>query len=162
MREIANLVMIMGTRDDIAEVPKGQQHVIHNVHGSDRQVRLLRPGRLPQAARTRRTYPICIGWPRQGHGVFVNPALTEPFGLTLLEAGATGLPIVATNDGGPRDIIANCDNGLLIDPMDGEAIEKALLRALTEPEQWQKWSEAGIHGTRKHYSWSNHAATLPA
>ncbi len=53
-------------------------------------------------------------------GVFINPALTEPFGLTLLEAGATGLPIVATNDGGPRDIIANCRNGLLIDPLDGQ------------------------------------------
>ncbi len=41
--------------------------------------------------------------------------------------------------------------------MDGEAIEKALLRVLTEPDQWTKWSEAGIHGTRQHYSWSQHA-----
>ncbi len=56
------------------------------------------------------------------NGVFINPALTEPFGLTLLEAGATGLPIVATNDGGPRDIIANCRNGLLIDPLDARTL----------------------------------------
>ena len=90
-------------------------------------------------------------------GVFINPALTEPFGLTLLEAGATGLPIVATNDGGPGDIIANCHNGLLIDPLDAEAIERALLRVLTEPEQWSEWSANGIHGTREHYAWSNHA-----
>ncbi len=93
----------------------------------------------------------------QGHGVFINPALTEPFGLTLLEAGATGLPIVATSDGGPRDIISNCNNGLLIDPHDSDEIERALLRALTETDQWQLWSEAGINGTRKHYSWKNHA-----
>ncbi len=90
-------------------------------------------------------------------GVFINPALTEPFGLTLLEAGATGLPIVATNDGGPRDIIANCRNGLLIDPLDSQAIELRLLRTLTEPEQWAEWSANGIRGTREHYSWSNHA-----
>ena len=45
-------------------------------------------------------------------GVFINPALTEPFGLTLLEAGATGLPIVATNDGGPRDIICQLSQRL--------------------------------------------------
>mgnify|MGYP000069541195 CR=1 FL=1 len=44
-------------------------------------------------------------------GVFINPALTEPFGLTLLEAAASGLPVVATENGGPVDIIANCKNG---------------------------------------------------
>ena len=79
------------------------------------------------------------------------------FGLTLLEAAATGLPIVATNDGGPRDIIANCQNGLLVDPLDPEAIEKSLLRMLTEPKQWDDWSEKGAAGAKKHYSWANHA-----
>ncbi len=157
LREAANLVMIMGTRDDIAILPKGQRRVIHNVmdlidkydlYGQIAYPKRHQPSDVPDLYRLA----------AQGHGVFINPALTEPFGLTLLEAGATGLPIVATNDGGPRDIIANCDNGLLVDPMDGAAIEKALLRALTEPEQWKKWSEAGIHGTRKHYSWSNHVA----
>ena len=93
----------------------------------------------------------------KSRGVFINPALTEPFGLTLLEAGACGLPIIATSDGGPRDIISNCNNGLLIDPHDSGEIERALLRTLTEPDQWQQWSEAGITGTRKHYSWKNHA-----
>ena len=39
-----------------------------------------------------------------------------------------------------------------------DAIEQALLRALTEPEQWQQWSTAGIQGTRKHYSWHAHAS----
>lgn len=37
-------------------------------------------------------------------GVFVNPALVEPFGLTLIEAAAYGLPMVATKNGGPVDI----------------------------------------------------------
>ena len=50
-------------------------------------------------------------------GIFVNSALTEPFGLTLIEAAASGLPIVATEDGGPQDIIANCKNGELVDPL---------------------------------------------
>lgn len=35
-------------------------------------------------------------------GVFVNPALVEPFGLTILEATASGIPVVATKDGGLR------------------------------------------------------------
>jgi sucrose-phosphate synthase len=91
------------------------------------------------------------------HGVFVNPALTEPFGLTLLEAAASGLPVVATNDGGPMDIIANCQNGLLIDPLDNDAIEKALLRVLMEPKHWEEWSANGIRGAHEFYTWKMHA-----
>ena len=56
-------------------------------------------------------YRLCA----ESRGVFVNPALVEPFGLTLIEASACGLPIVATNDGGPVDIVTNCDNGILVD-----------------------------------------------
>ena len=66
----------------------------------------------------------------QTRGVFVNPALTEPFGLTLLEAAATGVPLVATNDGGPQDIIGTCNNGLLVDALDSDAIGKAIRDAL--------------------------------
>ena len=55
--------------------------------------------------------PAIYRWAALHRGLFVNPALTEPFGLTLLEAAACGLPMVATDDGGPRDILARCDNG---------------------------------------------------
>jgi sucrose-phosphate synthase len=156
LRRRANLVMILGTRDDFRELPRGQQTVIGNVlhlidkydlYGKVAYPKTHQPSEVPDLYRLT----------ARGHGVFINPALTEPFGLTLLEAGATGLPIVATNDGGPRDIISNCENGMLIDPLDPDEIERALLRVLTEPELWQRWSQNGIDGTRKHYSWSNHA-----
>ncbi|MCA9086339.1 MAG: HAD-IIB family hydrolase [Planctomycetaceae bacterium] len=156
LQRLANLVLVMGTREDLKELPAAQQRVINGVlqlidrydlYGRVAYPKMVTPGHVPNL------YRLAV----QSKGVFVNPALTEPFGLTLLEAGATGLPIVATNDGGPRDIIANCDNGLLIDPVDRECIEKALLRTLTEPEQWLQWSRRGIEGVRKHYSWSNHA-----
>ena len=52
----------------------------------------------------------------------MNPALTEPFGLTLIEAAACGLPVVATNDGGPIDILGRCRNGLLVDVSSSEAL----------------------------------------
>ncbi|NLX12715.1 MAG: HAD-IIB family hydrolase [Phycisphaerales bacterium] len=89
-------------------------------------------------------------------GVFVNPAWTEPFGLTLLEAAAGGLPVVATHDGGPRDIIAHCRNGQLIDPQNAKAIGEACLKAITNPTQWTKWSKNGMKGVREHYSWPAH------
>lgn len=156
LQEAANLVLVMGTREDLRDLPKAQRSIINNVlhlidrydlYGKVAYPKSHLPSDVPELYRLAA---------RSG-GVFINPALTEPFGLTLLEAGASGLPIVATNDGGPRDIIANCRNGLLIDPLDGEAIEKALLRVLTEKDSWENWSQNGIRGTRAHYSWSHHA-----
>lgn len=152
----ANLVMLLGTRDDLRELAPGQRRVllnvltlidVYNLYGKVAYPKTHVPTDVPALYRLATTL----------RGVFVNPAITEPFGLTLLEAGASGLPLVATHDGGPRDIIANCHNGLLIDPLDDVAIEKALLRMLTEPDQWAKWSANGITGTREHYSWKRHA-----
>ncbi len=156
LRRHANLVLVMGTREDITELPKPQQAIMNNVlqlidkydlYGSVAYPKTHAPGDVPELYRLAAS----------NRGVFINPALTEPFGLTLLEAGAVGLPIVATNDGGPRDIIANCRNGLLIDPLNQKEIEHALSRMLTEPEQWKDWAENGIRGTREHYAWSHHA-----
>ncbi|MCA9131682.1 MAG: HAD-IIB family hydrolase [Planctomycetales bacterium] len=155
LQQRANLVLVMGSRDDLRDLPKSQQAVINNVlHLIDKY------DLYGKVAYPKHNPPDVADLYRLGtlrRGVFVNPALTEPFGLTLLEAGATGLPIVATHDGGPRDIIANCQNGLLIDPLDGPAIERALLTVLSEPEQWTLWSKNGIEGTRQHYAWQQHA-----
>lgn len=156
LRQLANLVLVMGRRDDLRELAPGQRRVlqnvlnlidVHDLYGHVAYPKSHQPSDIPELYR----------WAARHRGLFVNPALTEPFGLTLLEAAASGLPIIATHDGGPRDIISNCQNGLLIDPLDVTAMEHALLRPLTEPEQWQQWSENGITGVRKHYSWATHA-----
>ena len=155
LRASANLCLIMGTRGDLADLPRSQSSIIQDIlllidkydlYGHVAYPKTHRPNDVAELYR----YATSL------RGVFVNAALTEPFGLTLLEAGATGLPIVATNDGGPRDIIGNCQNGILVDPLSSADIEHALMRMLTEPDQWDTWSKNGINGTRKHYSWSNH------
>ncbi|MEO1334290.1 MAG: glycosyltransferase, partial [Myxococcota bacterium] len=156
LQEKANLVLVMGARDDVTSGPPGQRRVLthilslidkYDLYGKVAYPKSHPPNAVPglyrRAATTR--------------GVFVNPALTEPFGLTLLEAAATGLPVVATNDGGPRDILANCQHGLLVDPLSRKSIEHALLRSLTEPEQWDQWSANGIKNAPAHYSWRRHA-----
>jgi len=63
---------------------------------------------------------------------------------------------VATEDGGPRDIIDNCHNGLLIDPLEPESIIDALLKVLQDKMLWKKLSEEGLQGVRENYSWDAH------
>lgn len=155
LRELANLVLIMGRRDNIRDLSAGQRRVIYNVLGLIDLYNLYGHVAYPKTHHPN-DIPELYRWAAKRRGVFVNPALTEPFGLTLLEAAASGLPIIATQDGGPTDIIGNCQNGLLVDPTDTQAIEHALLRALTEPDQWNTWSQNGIQGVREHYSWQTH------
>ncbi len=152
----ANLLLVLGTRDDLRELPSGQQKVLRNIlalidvydlYGMVSYPKQHLPEEVPDLYRL----------VHQRKGVFINPALTEPFGLTLLEAAGSGVPVVATNDGGPMDIIANCRNGLLVDPLDPREIEHALLRMLTEPEAWEEWSQHGLEGARSYYTWANHA-----
>jgi len=156
LRNESNLLLIMGTRDDLRELPKGQRNVllqvlklidVYDLYGHIAYPKTHHPSDVPNLYR----------YAKQTGGVFINAALTEPFGLTLLEAAATGLPVVATNDGGPRDILSNCQNGILVDPLDDHEIENALLRMITDREQWQEWSDNGLKGATEHYSWSNHA-----
>ncbi|MCA9111531.1 MAG: HAD-IIB family hydrolase, partial [Planctomycetaceae bacterium] len=156
LQEQANLVMLMGSRDDLRTMEPAQQKIVQEILTLVDVYDLYGKMAYPKAHESADVHDLYRLAAKQ-RGVFINPALTEPFGLTLLEAAASGLPIVATNDGGPRDIIANCQNGQLIDPLDTHEIEHALLRALNEAELWEKWSANGITGTREHYSWSNHA-----
>jgi len=151
----ANLVLIMGSRDDLREMPPGQRNVLQNVLTLIDVYDLYGKVAYPKQHKSA-DVPALYRAVTRTRGVFVNAAMTEPFGLTLLEAAASGAPIVATNDGGPSDIIANCKNGMLVDPFDPKAIEKALLHTLIEPGQWEEWSEAGVENVHKHYSWDRH------
>ncbi len=151
----ANLVLVMGSRDDIRHMPPGQRMVLTNILTLVDVYNLYGKVAYPKQ-HTAEDVPALYRMVTKSRGVFINAALTEPFGLTLLEAAASGAPIIATNDGGPRDIIANCDNGILVDPLDPHAIEQALMHALIEPQQWLAWSEAGLRNVHKHYAWERH------
>lgn len=67
----------------------------------------------------------------------------EPFGLTLIEAAAHGVPIVATTHGGPVDIVATLRCGQLVEPTDTAAIAAAVTRIITDRQLWDRYSEAG-------------------
>lgn len=155
LRQMANLVLVVGNRDDIREMESGTQQVLN-----DMLIAIDNHDLYGQVAYPKHHQPddvsILYRLATMSKGVFVNPALTEPFGLTLIEAAACGLPVVATEDGGPRDIIENCRNGYLVDPLDKNAISSELLKVLSDSKEWQIFSSNGIEGVNRHYSWHAH------
>ncbi len=158
LQELANLVIIAGSREDIRDMDEGAQTVFTDLLLTIDAYDLYGRVALPKRHGSDEVPAIYRLAARSG-GVFINPALTEPFGLTLLEAAASGLPLVATENGGPVDIIGNCGNGLLVNPLDPDAIAAALTRILREPETWRRFCENGLAGVREHYSWQAHAET---
>jgi sucrose-phosphate synthase len=89
-------------------------------------------------------------------GVFVNATPGENFGLTILEAAACGLPVVASPTGGPKEIISNCENGLLVNVDDPSAIADALKKIIAYQNVWNNYSSNGIRATNEQYSWTAH------
>ena len=158
LQEVANLLIVAGSRDDIRDMEVGAQSVFTNILLLIDSYDLYGKVAVPKkhsADDVPDIYRLVVS----SQGVFINPALTEPFGLTLLEAAASGLPIVATENGGPVDIIENCKNGELIDPLDKSAITEALLKLLKNKNRWLQVAKNGIEGVRKHYSWHAHVNT---
>jgi sucrose-phosphate synthase len=156
LQEAANLLIIAGNREDIRDMDSGAQSVLTNILLLIDSYNLYGRVAVPKQHRPE-DVPAIYRLVAASGGVFINPALTEPFGLTLLEAAASGLPVVATENGGPVDIIANCRNGELVAPLDKEAIERALLKLLRHRQVWQAAARNGLEGVARHYSWPAHA-----
>ncbi|WP_308388764.1 HAD family hydrolase [Acidithiobacillus sp. AMEEHan] len=151
----ANLVIIAGNREDIRDMPAGLRQVLtemlflidcYNLYGKVAYPRQHSPEDVPDLYR----------WAADLGGVFINPALTEPFGLTLIEAAACGLPVLATENGGPKDIITNCNNGLLINPLDTDEMSSKLLAILNDARNRRHYAQNGVAAVRRHYTWPAH------
>jgi sucrose-phosphate synthase len=161
LQKAANLVIVAGNRDDIHELDSGAQQVLTDVLLLIDLYDLYGRAAYPKHHRADEV-PVLYQIAAASRGVFINPALTEPFGLTLIEAAASGLPIVATEDGGPIDIIKHCQNGILIDPLDKQDIIKALLKVISDRSRWRRLAKNGIDGVTEHYSWHAHAESYMA
>lgn len=155
LRHKANLVIFAGTRQQIdsgePEASRVWNQLIQLIDDYD----LYGCVALPKY-HTLDQIPVIYRWAVERRGVFVNPALSEPFGLTLLEAAAVGLPVVSTQDGGPVDILRRCKHGELVSPTDINAIGAASNHLVSNAVDWQRYSTNGYRNV-EFYTWERHA-----
>jgi glycosyltransferase involved in cell wall biosynthesis len=94
--------------------------------------------------------------------LYVWPAINEAFGMALLEAQASGLPVVAGNAGGVGDVVASGVTGLLVPPGDADAFAAALRRLILDPEATAAMAVAARAKTRRDHDLLAAAARLAA
>lgn len=151
----ANLVLIAGNRGELNALGSGARRVLRNLMLMIDKYNLYGFVAYPKH-HLPKDIPDLYRLAAFSKGVFVNPAFNEPFGLTLIEAAASGLPIVATNDGGPRDIISYCNNGTLIDPKNSIKLGEDILSIISNNYKWGSFSSNGIKGVNENFSWESH------
>ncbi len=97
-------------------------------------------------------------------GAFVQPAVFEAFGLTVIEAMASGLPTFATRFGGPQEIIEHGFSGFHIDPNHGdqaaELMAQFLFRCRARPSYWKEISRAALRRVEERYTWTRYAERM--
>ena len=97
-------------------------------------------------------------------GAFVQPALFEAFGLTVIEAMTTGLPTFATCYGGPSEIIEDQVSGFHISPDHGQEAAEIMVeffkKCKDDPDHWLAISENAIRRVEEKYTWKLYAQRL--
>jgi len=86
-----------------------------------------------------------------GASLFVLPSLTEGISLTLLEAMARGLPVIATRVGGNPEVVVDGETGLLVPAKAVDEMARAMLRLLGDPGEGRRMGQAGRHRVEVHF-----------
>ncbi|NMG58000.1 sucrose synthase [Geitlerinema sp. P-1104] len=164
LQEHYNLIFIAGKlreeesddAEEIAEMRKLYESIErYNLHGKFRWLGV----RLPKVD-SGEVYRVIA----DRRGVFVQPALFEAFGLTILEAMISGLPTFGTQFGGPLEIIQDKINGFYINPTNLEEMAQKLVDFATKcqqnPDYWLEISQKGMDRVYTTYTWQIHTSRL--
>jgi len=164
LREFANLLVVAGyvdvnsSDDDEERAQISLMHELMNTHNLDPHVRWV-------GCRLDKTFAgELYRYIADRQGIFVQPALFEAFGLTVIEAMSCGLPTFATCFGGPLEIIHHGVSGFHIDPNHGERVAQQIAnffdRCKTDDTYWRQISNAGIQRVQQRYTWELYAERM--
>lgn len=156
LQAMANLAIFAGVRRDITQMPADEQDILTNLLLLLDKYDLYGKMAIPKKNDPRLEVPEIYRVAARKKGVFVNATPGENFGLTIVEAAACGLPVVASPTGGPKEILEHCQNGLLVDVESPEAIADALKKIIADQSVWENYSSNGIVASSHDYSWPAH------
>jgi spore coat protein SA len=123
-------------------------------------------GRLPAQLADRVSFPGPIAHDQLPDryckaAMFVHPSVwDEPFAISVLEAMAAGLPVVATRTGGTPELVEDGVNGLLVERNDPRALAEAMLRLLRDEALCKKLGNAARQSMTNQFSWERAAGSL--
>jgi len=86
--------------------------------------------------------------------ILVVPSWYEPFGLVILEAMYRGVPVVASNAGGPREILNHGETGIIFPARNVDALSNALILLLKNPPLRRRMAFAALKEVRRKWLWS--------
>eukprot|EP00884_Botryococcus_braunii_P012793 jgi/Botrbrau1/21514/Bobra.174_2s0018.2 len=164
LRGLVNLVIVGGVVDPQASHDKEEKECCLKMHEVIEKYNLDGQFRWIVAQKNRVRNGELYRYIADTRGAFVQPALYEAFGLTVIEAMTCGLPTFATNQGGPAEIIKHNISGFHIDPYHGAAAAELMAdffeRAKQDMSEWEQVSEEALKRIYSRYTWNIYADRL--
>ncbi|XP_028800601.1 sucrose synthase 6 isoform X1 [Neltuma alba] len=164
LRNLVNLVIVGGFFDPSKSKDREEMEEIKKMHALIDKYQLSGQFRWIAAQTNRHRNGELYRCIADTKGAFVQPALYEAFGLTVIEAMNCGLPTFATNQGGPAEIIVDGISGFHIDPLHGDESSNKIAdffeTCKTDSTHWNKISSAGLRRINECYTWEIYANRL--
>ncbi|KHN24168.1 sucrose synthase 5-like [Glycine soja] len=161
LRKMVNLVIVGGFFDPLKSKDREEMAEIRKMHDLVAKYQLKGQFRWIAAQTDRYRNGELYRFIADTKGAFVQPALYEAFGLTVIEAMNCGLPTFATNQGGPAEIIVDGISGFHIDPHNGEESSNKIAdffeKCLQDSAHWNRISAAGLQRINECYTWKIYA-----
>ena len=164
LRSRANLLLVGGWLDEARSADEDEKRQIRRMHALMDELDLDGVVRWIEMQTDKNRVGEFYRVVADTRGGFVQPAHFEAFGLTVIEAMSSGLPVFATRFGGPSEIVEDAVSGYHIDPTAWPESMERMAGVLdgfqNDPGAWDELSARGIERVAEHYNWPLYARRL--